>query len=115
MRVMESPQQRRTPQQPNFRPIPLNLAPQDPPAQDANNADPFVDVDMNGCGLRLTPCIAGQIAALPPLPVFRRYRAANPGPNVCILFKFNFMTERLLYMFSQCHLSPHCLLLHIMV
>ena len=67
---MESPQWRRTPQQPNFRPIPLNLAPQDPPAQDANIADPFVDVDMNGHGLRLTPGIAKQIAALPPLPVF---------------------------------------------
>ena len=89
MQVMESPQQ------PNLRPI--------------------VDVDMNRCGLRLTPGIFGQIAALPPLPVFRRYRAANRGPNVCILFKFNFMTERLLYMFSQCHLSPHCLLLHMMV
>ena len=70
MQVMESPQRRRTPQQPNFRPISLNLAPQDPSAQDANNADPFVDVDMNGCGLRLTPGIAGKIAALPPLPVF---------------------------------------------
>ena len=67
---MESPQRHRTPQQPNFRPIPLNLAPQDPPAQDANNADPFVEVDMNGHGLQLTPGIAGQIAALPPLPVF---------------------------------------------
>ena len=47
MRVMESPQRRKTPQQPNFRPIPLHLAPQDPPAQDANNADPFVDVDVD--------------------------------------------------------------------
>ena len=46
MQVMESPQGRRTP-----RPISLNLAPQDPPAQDANNADPFVEVDMNGHGL----------------------------------------------------------------
>ena len=64
MQVMESPQQ------PNFRPIPLNLAPQDPPAQDANNADLFLDVDMDRCGLQLTPGIAGQIAALPPLPVF---------------------------------------------
>ena len=67
---MESPQQHKTSQQPNFRPIPLNLAPQDPSAQDANNADPFVNVDMNGRGLRLTPGIAGQIAALPPPPVF---------------------------------------------
>ena len=51
MQVIKSPQQRRTPQQPNFRPIPLNLAPQDSPAQDANNADPFVDVNINGHGL----------------------------------------------------------------
>ena len=48
---MESFQQYRTPQQPNFRAVPLNflnLAPQDPSAQVANNADLSVYVDING-------------------------------------------------------------------